>query len=107
VIDNPLQVQRLLAQLNAALPLPARPTPELVASLKTQNISISDLANSISSVSYAGDQGGIMCRIEIPSNENAVYVSITHLRFDPKLPCARDIAGYQKHRVKQLKRLRV
>jgi hypothetical protein len=34
----------------------------------------------------------------------AVYASITHLRFDPRLPVARDIAAYQKHRVKRLRR---
>jgi len=104
VIDNPVQMQRLLAQLQAALPVPARATPELAAMLKTQNISNAALAAAITAVSYAGDEGGITCRIEIPANENAVHVSITHLRFDPRLPITREIAAYQKHRVKHLKR---
>jgi hypothetical protein len=104
MIDNPVQVQRLLAQLNAALPVPARATPELAAMLKAQNIANAAATAAITTVNYAGDQGGIMCRLEIPSTENAVHVSITHLRFDPRLPITREITAYQKHRVKQLKR---
>jgi len=104
VIDNPVQVQRLLAQIQAALPVPTRATPELAAMLKAQNISNAASAASITAASYAGDEGGIMCRLEIPANENAVHVSITHLRFDPRLPTTREITAYQKHRVKHLKR---
>jgi hypothetical protein len=104
VIDNPVQVERLLAQLQAALPVPTRATPELAAMLKAQNISNAASAASITAASYAGDEGGIMCRLEIPANENAVHVSITHLRFDPRLPVTREITAYQKHRVKHLKR---
>jgi hypothetical protein len=36
--------------------------------------------------------------------DKAVYTSITRLRFDPRLPLAHDIAAYQKHRVKRLRR---
>lgn len=36
--------------------------------------------------------------------QNEAFVSITHLRFDPRLPLARKIATYQKHRVKHLRR---
>jgi hypothetical protein len=104
MIDNAIQMQRLLAQLQAVLPVPTRATPELAAMLKAQNISNVASTATITAVSYAGDEGGIMCRLEIPANENAVHVSITHLRFDPRLPIAREIAAYQKHRVKHLKR---
>jgi len=104
VIDNPVQMQRLLAQLQAALPVPARATPELAAMLKAQNISNAASAATIIAASYAGDEGGIMCRLEIPASENAVHVSITHLRFDPRLPITREITAYQKHRLKNLKR---
>jgi hypothetical protein len=34
MIDNPDHVERLLARLQAALPLPARVTPELAAMLQ-------------------------------------------------------------------------
>jgi hypothetical protein len=104
VIDNPIQMQRLLALLQNETPLPARATPELAAILKTQSIANAASTATITAVNYAGDEGGIMCRLEIPSNENAVHVSITHLRFDPRVPVAREITAYQKHRVKHLKR---
>ncbi len=104
MIDNPIQMQRLLAQLQAALPLPARATPELAAMLKTKNIAGATATATITAANYAGDEGGIMCSLEIPTNENTVHVSITHLRFDPRLPVAREITAYQRHRVKHLKR---
>ncbi len=104
VIDNPIQMQRLLALLQEEIPLPARATPELAAMLKTQNIANAASTATITAVNYAGDEGGIMCRLEIPPNENAVHVSITHLRFDPRVPGAREITAYQKHRVKHLRR---
>jgi hypothetical protein len=105
MIDNPIQMPRLLAQLQAALPVPSRATPELAAMLKTQNISNADSTAAITAVSYAGDEGGIICRLEIPANENAIHVAITHLRFDPRLPVAQEITAYQKkHRVKHLMR---
>jgi hypothetical protein len=96
MIDNPIQMQRLLAQLQAALPMPTRATPELKAMLETQNISNVSAMATITAVNYADDEGGIMCRLDIPPTESAVYVSTTHLRFDPR--------AYQKHRVKHLKR---
>ena len=36
MIDNPDQVERLLAELRAALPLPARMTPRLLATVQDQ-----------------------------------------------------------------------
>ncbi len=46
-----------------------------------------------------------MCRLDFAQeSETAAFASITHLRFDPRLPIARDIAVYQKHRVKRLRR---
>jgi hypothetical protein len=106
MIDNPAQAERLLARLQAALPLSAWVTPELATTLRTQNAA-NDISStcSITWVSYAGDEGGIVCRLSfVQETENAAFVSITHLRFDPRLPLARDIAAYQKHRVKRLRR---
>jgi hypothetical protein len=56
-------------------------------------------------VSYAGDDGGIVCRLDFArETEKENFASITHLRFDPGLPLAREIAAYQKRRVKRLHR---
>jgi hypothetical protein len=106
MIDNPDQAERLLARLQAALPLPARVTPELAATLQTKNAQ-TDIPStcSVTWISYAGDEGGIVCRLDFTREiETATFASITHLRFDPRLPLARDIAAYQKHRVKRLRR---
>jgi hypothetical protein len=106
MIDNPDQAERLLARLQAALPLPARVTPELAATLQTNDTATEvPTTCSITWISYAGDEGGIMCRLGFEREpETATFASITHLRFDARLPVARDIAAYQKHRVKHLRR---
>ncbi len=36
--------------------------------------------------------------------EKVFFVSITHLTFDRRLPLAREIAVYQKHRIKRIRR---
>jgi hypothetical protein len=47
---------------------------------------------------------GIVCRLDFTREiETAAFASITHLRFNPRLLLARDIAAYQKHRVKRLR----
>ncbi|HEY1933190.1 MAG TPA: hypothetical protein VGG99_14345 [Acetobacteraceae bacterium] len=106
MIDNPAQMEHLLARLQTALPLPARLTPEIAARLREQSsASVVPQTCSITLVSYAGDEGGIMCGLDFGSDaKDAAFASITHLRFDPRLPLAREIAAYQKHRVKRLHR---
>jgi hypothetical protein len=106
MIDNLDQTDRLLARLQAALPLPARVTPELAATLQTKN-TVTEIPStcSITWITYAGDEAGIVCRLDFTQElETAAFTSITHLRFDPRLPLARNIAAYQKHRVKRLRR---
>ena len=106
MIDNPGQAEQLLIRLQAAPPVPARMTPELAATLRTPDTAMEiPAACSIIAVHYAGDEGGIVCGLDVAAaNDKAAYASITHLRFDPRLPVARDIAAYQKHRVKRLRR---
>jgi hypothetical protein len=106
MIDNPARAERLLARLQAVLPVSARVTPEVAATLRARNPKheISSPCK-ITWISYAGDEGGIVCRLNFgEETENAAFVSITHLRFDARHPLARDIAAYQKHRVKRLNR---
>jgi hypothetical protein len=107
MIDNPAQVERLLAKLQAALPVPTRLRPEAAALLQARNAVAGEIppACSITWVSYAGDEGGIMCGLDFGhETEPAVVTSITHLRFDPRLALAGDITAYQKRRVKRLQR---
>jgi hypothetical protein len=105
-IDNPSVAMALLDRLKAALPLPARLTPELQASLSGANDNKPVAVGcTINGLHYLGDEGGITCKLDLgPEIDNEAYVSITHLRFDARLPLARAIAAYQKHRVKRLRR---
>ncbi|CAA9269067.1 MAG: hypothetical protein AVDCRST_MAG08-3096 [uncultured Acetobacteraceae bacterium] len=106
MIDNPEATERLLARLQAALPVPARLTPELVAAVREQKpeIGIRPVCKVVG-ISHAGDEGGIVCRFDFGSETgSSAFVSITHLRFDPRLPPGREIAAYQKHRFKRLRR---
>lgn len=60
----------------------------------------------IVALSYAGDEGGIVCKLDFGAEETGkvAFVSSTHLCFDPRLPVARDIETYQRRRVKRLRR---
>jgi hypothetical protein len=87
MIDNPELMQRLLTKLQAALPISARVMPEVAAALQAEN-PISEIPR----LDFARE------------SEKEVFASITHLRFDPGLPLAREIAAYQKRRVKRLHR---
>ena len=87
--------------------MPTRLTPEAAALLQARNAVAGEIppACSITWVSYAGDEGGIMCGLDFGhETEPAVVTSITHLRFDPGLPLAGDITAYQKRRVRRLQR---
>ena len=108
MIDNPTQVADLLSKLEAALPLPAIVTPRLAATLRQQSPGASIPKEcQVTWVSNAGDEGGIVCKLSVEgeaNNKSVFFTSITHLDFDRRLPLAREIAAYQKHRVKKLRR---
>ena len=106
MIDHPDHVERLLERLNGALPIPARVTPELLATLRQQGGTEIPTTCNVTSISYAGDEGGIVCRLDtgaVTGTTNAVFTSITLLRFDPRLTITREIVAYQKRRGKLLR----
>ena len=108
MIDNPRQLTELLSKLEAALPLPAVITPALAATLRKQSPDVVLPRDCrVTSVFNFGDEGGIMCALAVAGgaeDRNVYLSSITHLDFDRRLPLARDIAAYQKHRVKKLRK---
>jgi hypothetical protein len=108
MIDNPEQVERLVAKMKESLPLYATVTPEVAAVIR-EHSPAADLLRwyPITRVDYAGDEGGIVCKVELgPENdERALFASITHLRFGQVGSIAAQIAAYQKHRVKRLRRI--
>jgi hypothetical protein len=108
VIDNPDQVEMLLAKLTASLPLAATVAPTLAAMIRAESPGTDPSRRcNITWASYSGDEGGILCKLDFGregEGAKAFFVSITHLVFDRKTPLAREIAAYQKHRVKRLRR---
>jgi len=107
MIDNPDQVEHLLQRLQNALPLPAFGNPSLIASLRKRSSTTKITPPcTVTRIDYAGDEGGIMCHLvfDEEAGPEIFVVSITHLTFDPRLPGAREVAAYQKHRIKRIRR---
>jgi hypothetical protein len=106
MIDNPLQVERLIPKLQAALPLVAGVSSALAA-VAHERLPQADVRECrVTEVHYAGDAGGIMCKLVLGGEvEEVLYVSMTHLTFRRRHPLAREIAAYQKHRNKRLRLL--
>jgi hypothetical protein len=105
MLDNPEKTARLLDALNSTLPFEVELTPELVKYLQSKNISAgSQLRHIVSKLSYAGDEGGILCHIVPAEGREAVIVSLTHVRLPRSMLLTSAVADYQKHRVKKLKK---
>lgn len=104
-IDNPQQTERLLSRLQGHLPFRVSVEPGLAAIIR-QKLPEFDASRGceVSKVDYLGDPGGIMCHLVIPELGTEVFLtSITHVTVGPRMPLAREIAAYQKHRVKRLR----
>ena len=107
MIDNQDQVKRLLRRLTDVLPLAALATPALMADLRERSSAAKITAHcQVTNIFYAGDEGGVICHVifDLEEKEQVFLVSITHLAFDRRLPIVREIASYQKHRIKRIRR---
>jgi hypothetical protein len=105
MLDNPEKTARLLAALKAAVPFKVELVPSLVTYLRAQHVAIADQTQHIvSNLSYAGDEGGIVCHIAPPDKEEALVVSLTQVRVPRSMPLAAAVADYHNHRVKKLKK---
>jgi hypothetical protein len=106
MLDHPEKTARLLAELKAAAPFEVELTERLVKYLRAQGDVMADQTRQIvSDLSYAGDEGGIVCHM-LPSEEGggALVVSLTQVHVPRSLRFAAAVADYQKHRVKKLKK---
>jgi hypothetical protein len=105
MLDNPKKTAQLLAELKAAVPFKIELTPQLIKHLRAQHDAVADeTERTVSDLSYAGDEGGIVCHMA-PSNAGGVLVvSLTHVLVPRSMPLATAVALYQKHRVKKLKK---
>lgn len=105
MLDKPEKTAELIATLRVALPFEVSLTPELLAELAHHERLVAIKATeTVSDISYAGDEGGIVCHIKIAGDTNTIYASLTHVRGPRTLPFADDVLAYQKHRVKKLKK---
>jgi hypothetical protein len=105
MLDDPKKTDRLMAELKAAVPFNVALTPWVVQHLQAQH---DDLANAgehvVCDLSYAGDEGGIVCHIAPSAGRNMLVISLTHVSVPRSLPFAAAVVQYQKHRVKKLKK---
>ena len=107
MIDNPEKTQKLIAEIDAYLPVPARLSQSLKGMIRRQVAPIIPPEQcQVVEVLYMGDEGGISCRLDLDGQDthDQIIVSITHLNFDKRCPLYRQIDGYQKHRIKKLKK---
>ena len=102
MLDNPEKTAHLIIAMAAALPFEVELTLSTIAYLRTQHIG--DNVQIVTKVSYAGDEGGILCHLQPEDAENVIIVSLTHVRMHRSLPLAAAVFDYQKHRVKKLKK---
>ncbi len=108
MIDIPDKTEALIARLEAALPVRARPTPEVLKTLRQQSPEPRFPRHcDITNIYYAGDEGGILCTLDfgLHDSKEVHIVSITHLRIGGNAPLSRAVVAYQRHRVKKLKQL--
>jgi len=106
MIDNYAQAMALVERMTASLPIPARPTRQMVDLLRGKGASLgADPKLEIKKVFYGGDEGGIMCDVT-PGGvvKEAIVCSLTHLRVHPKHPLAGEIRAYQATRTRRLAR---
>ncbi len=105
MLDNPMKTEALMAALKAAVPFEVELTPEVAQQLQAQNLAHADQTHRIvSDLSYAGDEGGIVCHLVPLDKKEALVISITHVRMPRAMPLAAAVVDYQKHRVKKLRR---
>jgi hypothetical protein len=106
MLDHPDKTARLLAALKAAAPFAAEPTASLMEYLRAKNLAdTTRMPRTVWGLSYAGDEGGIMCHMSRSDETGkALVVSLTHLRVARSMPLARAVADYQKHGLKKLEK---
>src|SRR5580700_10919621 len=105
MLDHPDKTTKLLAALKAAVPFEVELTEWLVKQLRAQHNAVADQKHhTVSDLSYAGDEGGIVCHIDQPESRKVLIVSLTQVRVPRSMPLAAAVAYYQKHRVKKLKK---
>jgi hypothetical protein len=104
MLDQPEKTARLLAALKTAVPFAVELAPMVVKQLQDDKVVVTS-RQIVSDLSYARDEGGIMCHLSRPEDTGrALVVSLTHVSVPRSMPLAAAVLSYQKHRVKKLKK---
>src|SRR3954462_2101683 len=104
MLDDPGRTSRLLAAPKAALPFEVHLTPPLARLLRERQVVLpAGGRQTVSGVSYPGDEGGIVCHIVPPDGGHVAFVSLTHVRGPPPMPLAGEVLRYRRRRVKKLR----
>ena len=102
-IDDPDQVETLIAKIEAHLPISAEIQRGTANYLRSQGVFIPPHRNiQIYSVFYSGDEGGILCSISPTGSKEPVVISLTHLKIPYRHPLEKEIRAYQRTRAKKL-----
>jgi hypothetical protein len=105
MLDRPEKTRQLVAKLKGALPFEVELTPYVLALIRSQGLGGSvEPLQIVSEVSYAGDEGGIVCHLLPRETDNVIVLSLTHVRVHRKNSFAAAVFDYQEHRVKKLKK---
>lgn len=105
MLDQPRKTEELLAMLKAAVPFEVEIVPAVIKQLRDDGAAVAEKTRYVvSDVSYAGDEGGVMCHIVPPQGREAIVISLTYVRMPHLTPFATAILSYQKHRLKKLKK---
>jgi hypothetical protein len=105
MLDHPSKTEELLAMLRAAVPFEVEIAPSVIKQLHDDGAAVaSKMRYVVSDVSYAGDEGGIVCHIVPPQGRDAIVISLTYVRVPRVTPLATAILACQKHRMKKLKK---
>ena len=105
MLDNPEKATRLLTALKAAAPFEVEVLPSVVKHLQSETLTITNPTRQlVSDLSYAGDEGGIVCHIVPEGKPEGLIMSLTHVRVPRTNPLAAAVLDYQKQRMKKLKK---
>ena len=102
-IDDPDQVETLIAKMEAHLPISAEIQRGVASYLRSQGTFVPPHRNiQIYGVFYSGDEGGILCTISPTDSKEPVVISLTHLKIPYRYPLEKEIRAYQRTRTKKL-----
>jgi hypothetical protein len=105
MIDNPEKAASAAGRTKASCTIRVALTERLIKHLRGQHDAVAEQTEHIvSDLSYAGDEGGIVCHMVHPEGREALVVSLTQVHVPRSMPFSAAVADYQKHRVKKLKK---